>query len=393
MHAFVARRAPAAVPRPGPSSMVALPRVSAASAMTLGGVAAAAACGGSVARLCTSRTVASSTHSSTRYPPGHAADGGFELSAVELVALDLDGTLCRKDGAVSARNRAALATLRRHGVTIVLATGRPASSAKSLPALVDGEVDFIIVSNGGETYNAQGGGWTNVSSFTMATADVVSIVLRLAERMPTLHAGVTLSKGVNCHAFRSWSEFIKRVPPSARKRYMQIDTANPPQEMCLTDSVANFAEQPSVKRSGAQPLSVLLFSEEYQDPFELKRRVCDHIVDLVAASDPPLRCELAGLPGMVVIMSEEAGDKSVALETLRSGLGLEPHQTVAFGDGLNDCAMLKWAGCGWSMANVEDRAVTAAADRVAPDHEEDGVGQVLETVIAAKEATNCDASL
>ena len=85
-------------------------------------------------------------------------------------------------------------------------------------------------------------------------------------------------------------------------------------------------------------------------------------------------------------VDDQSAAKSVALEALRRELGLGTHQTVAFGDGLNDCAMLKWAGCGWSMAHVEDPAVTAAADREAPDHEEDGVGQVLETVIAAKEA-------
>lgn len=49
---------------------------------------------------------------------------------------------------------------------------------------------------------------------------------------------------------------------------------------------------------------------------------------------------------------------------------------MALGDGLNDVAMLRWAGCGWSMQNAEDPAVTAAADEEAAHHDEDGVGQV-----------------
>ncbi len=361
-----------------------LPRgLSNTAALTLGGAAAAAAL--AIVRRCTSGAIARSNGTG-----GQASVGKFKLASVALVALDLDGTLCRRDGTVSARNRQALATLRRQGVTIVLATGRPASSAKSLPALVGGEVDYVVVSNGGQTYSAQGGGWVNVSSLTMASADVVSIVARLEEKVPTLHAAITFTQGINCHAFHSWSEFTqKRVPPSARKRYTLVDTGNPPPDLCLVDSVARFDAHPSIRTRGAQPLSILLFSEECQDPFELQRIVLAHIEDLVAASDPPVRCELAGLPGMVSVMSEAAGDKSVALEALRCKLGLGVHQTVAFGDGLNDCAMLKWAGCGWSMARVEDPAVTSAADREAPDHEEDGVGQVLETVIAAKEANNC----
>lgn len=47
---------------------------------------------------------------------------------------------------------------------------------------------------------------------------------------------------------------------------------------------------------------------------------------------------------MIAIMSEAAGNKSVALETLRNELRLSSAGTIAFGDGLNDCAMLEWAG-------------------------------------------------
>ena len=73
-------------------------------------------------------------------------------------------------------------------------------------------MDYVIVSNGGETYCAQGGGWRNVSSFPMASVDVSSIVTRLEERMPaSFHLAVTMSQGMNCHSFRSFSEFIIRV--------------------------------------------------------------------------------------------------------------------------------------------------------------------------------------
>lgn len=120
---------------------MALPRVSVTAALTLGaGATAAAAC--VFARRCcaTSSGAIASTYSSTTE---HQTTGTFNLSTVALVSLDLDGTLCRRDGTVSARNIAALAALRRQGVTVVLATGRPGSSARSLPSLVGGEVDYI----------------------------------------------------------------------------------------------------------------------------------------------------------------------------------------------------------------------------------------------------------
>lgn len=81
------------------------------SAMALGGAVAAAAC------LCGARRCATLSSAG-------GGSAGFELASVGLVALDLDGTLCHSDGTVSARNRAALAALRREGVTVVMATGR-----------------------------------------------------------------------------------------------------------------------------------------------------------------------------------------------------------------------------------------------------------------------------
>lgn len=72
--------------------------------------------------------------------------------------------------------------------------------------------------------------------------------------------------------------------------------------------------------------------------------------------------------------------KASALETLRRQLGVYPDHTVAVGDGLNDVAMLEWAGSSTAMGNAPD-AVKAVADLVTGTVEEDGVLAVLETLI------------
>ena len=58
---------------------------------------------------------------------------------VRLVATDLDGTLLRPDGGVSARTRAALAAVQARGVRVVLVTGRSVRTAR-LIALVRREI-------------------------------------------------------------------------------------------------------------------------------------------------------------------------------------------------------------------------------------------------------------
>ena len=49
---------------------------------------------------------------------------------------------------------------------------------------------------------------------------------------------------------------------------------------------------------------------------------------------------------------------------------------IAFGDMPNDLPMLGWAGTSYAMADAHP-TVTAAADHVAPGHDDDGVARVL----------------
>lgn len=73
----------------------------------------------------------------------------------------------------------------------------------------------------------------------------------------------------------------------------------------------------------------------------------------------------------------EGIDKGRALNALRTRLGLEKDEVMAFGDGQNDAAML--AAAGWGVA-VENAVVEckAAARIIAPRNTEDGVAQVIE---------------
>ena len=47
------------------------------------------------------------------------------MTAIKLIALDLDGTLLTSDKKISQRNLKALAAARAKGVKVVLTTGRP----------------------------------------------------------------------------------------------------------------------------------------------------------------------------------------------------------------------------------------------------------------------------
>jgi hydroxymethylpyrimidine pyrophosphatase-like HAD family hydrolase len=72
--------------------------------------------------------------------------------------------------------------------------------------------------------------------------------------------------------------------------------------------------------------------------------------------------------------------KASALENLRSRLGIEPHLTVAVGDGRNDIEMLSWAGRGVAMGQAPEE-VMRAADEVTHSVFDDGAAHVLRSLL------------
>ena len=84
-------------------------------------------------------------------------------------------------------------------------------------------------------------------------------------------------------------------------------------------------------------------------------------------------------PRFIEFVSPKAG-KAAALEKLCALMNVSRENVAAFGDGLNDLDMIEWAGTGYAMANAVDE-VKARADKIAPSNAEDGVAQVVEALI------------
>lgn len=80
-------------------------------------------------------------------------------------------------------------------------------------------------------------------------------------------------------------------------------------------------------------------------------------------------------PGMVDVIPI-GGGKEAGLNAVIGHYGLKREETAAFGDGMNDLGMLKWAGIGVAMGNAEPE-VKAAADYVTTPVWADGVKNAL----------------
>ena len=73
-----------------------------------------------------------------------------------------------------------------------------------------------------------------------------------------------------------------------------------------------------------------------------------------------------------------AANKGAGLKFIAQYLEIPVSATMAFGDGLNDIAMIKAAGIGVAMGNAAPE-VLAAADHVTEDCDHDGVAEGIKT--------------
>lgn len=96
------------------------------------------------------------------------------------------------------------------------------------------------------------------------------------------------------------------------------------------------------------------------------RHFSERFPDLAATSSNSANIELN---------SVRAG-KGSGLLALCKALGIDPEDTVAFGDGSNDISLLRAAGRGVAMANAAD-AVKTAADAVCESNDDCGVAKEI----------------
>ena len=85
------------------------------------------------------------------------------------------------------------------------------------------------------------------------------------------------------------------------------------------------------------------------------------------------------LPYFCEVLHPNTG-KDLALQRLCRMLGVRREDTVAFGNGHEDAAMIAWAGLGVAVGDGSVAAI-AAADEVAPPLVDDGVADVVERLL------------
>ena len=95
-----------------------------------------------------------------------------------------------------------------------------------------------------------------------------------------------------------------------------------------------------------------------------------------AGQDHNARAPKSALPRLYVRTGPGRGDEMVGIRRLAAGWGIADEEICAVGDDVNDIPMIRAAGLGVAMGNAVPEVI-AAANRVAPTHDHDGLVEVV----------------
>ncbi len=270
-----------------------------------------------------------------------------------LLAIDLDGTLLRRDGTIHADDLAAIRRLREAGIPVSIVTGRlySGSIATARTAGIEGPIACV---DGSQIVDTRGDRPLFLRPIAGQPASTLRGVLKRHGAASFLFDGDEIVHDAAGHPYtrylRKWSTNLAEVDRVAEHASWEDDEG-----LLAVVSVGErtrieaVAEEASAELDGAA--TVVAF------PAASSKTTYAMIVRALGAS------------------------KGTAIEWLAAHHGCSASEVVAVGDWMNDLTMFRAAGRSFAMAHAPESIKAAATDRLAAS--EATGGGIAEAVRAA----------
>lgn len=274
---------------------------------------------------------------------------------IKMIGFDLDGTLLTDQKELGEYTVQILKRAVEEGIVILPITGRPLCG---LPEEVTGltGLRYAITANGARILDLKNAAVLKEQLVSVETAEKILDILGNYDSLREIYYDGT-----------GYAE---------REKLEQIDHF--------------FEEGPMAEyvRSTRQPV------ENLMDKFRKESREVDKVQGVFAdlgereaALDEIRKLEGVTITGALhnnIEVNAAGVDKGNALLWLAQYLGIAPEETMAFGDGNNDLALLEKAGTGVAMKNGIEEIKRAADETTEKTNDEEGVAQFIETYVLKK---------
>ena len=274
-------------------------------------------------------------------------DMGRRQATIELVAIDMDGTLLDPAHKLTPRVKQAIAEARALGVHIVLTSGRPVPGlAPFLHELgIEGDDDYCIACNGGLVQRI--GPRETVVEYPLSFDDFVyceQVAREIGVHFQALDAQRMYTPNQDISIYTVADSHLSRMPLS----YRRVSDMNP----------------------GMSFIKLMMIDEP-------------DVLDAAIARLPTALTErfavLKSAPFFLEVFDRRAG-KGPSLQKLAEHLGIDRANVMAIGDQENDLTMLQYAGTSVAMGNAID-AVKATARFETATNADEGVAKAIERFV------------
>lgn len=272
---------------------------------------------------------------------------------IELICLDLDGTLLNSKHQMSEESIAVLRMLEEKGMKIAIVTGRGSYEARKYAKHIS-ENTFYIGSNGAIVGGVKHSIMIANHSFTQSHMDELMLFSNNYNLYPVLQAK-------DKQYISGFSDYIIHI-------YFT--------KILQKQSIRNLVFMPFRKRLKKQldHQKVSIFKAM----FFIKNKKKIKMIESKLRKHTEF--ELAITNNICFEITEKGMNKSRGIQELARYLDIDKSQIMAFGDSENDKEMLKYVGCGIAMGNATNE-LKSVANYITDTNDNEGISKVLYNVL------------
>lgn len=285
-----------------------------------------------------------------------------------LAAIDLDGTMLNQYGLVTQRTKEAIKNAQESGIEVVIASGRPTDSVKTIAQEINSN-KYFISGNGAIIYDI-----TNdeiIYENTLKKQKVLDII-KICEENSIYYNIYTekeiLAKSLQCNVLYYYKENLNKD----EKNKTQIN---------IVENIYNYISNRDEK------VVKITICDNHQVIFNSIMRKLKEIseIEVLEVSHMSRKIIKQGTEDVPIEyfyteISAKNVDKWNAIEFLKEKMKIEKNEIIAIGDNMNDKIMIENAGLGIAMGESTP-VIKEIADVVTDTNCNDGVAKVLEKIL------------
>ena len=285
-----------------------------------------------------------------------------------LAAIDLDGTMLNQYGLVTQRTKEAIKNAQESGIEVVIASGRPTDSVKTIAQEINSN-KYFISGNGAIIYDI-----TNdeiIYENTLKKQKVLDII-KICEENSIYYNIYTekeiIAKSLQCNVLYYYKENLNKD----EKNKTQIN---------IVENIYNYISNRDEK------VVKITICDNHQVIFNSIMRKLKEIseIEVLEVSHMSRKIIKQGTEDVPIEyfyteISAKNVDKWNAIEFLKEKMKIEKNEIIAIGDNMNDKTMIENAGLGIAMGESTP-IIKEIADVVTDTNCNDGVAKVLEKIL------------